>query len=70
MLYVPVSAPYNICLPPDGQYAAIHRIHPDKIGYEIFASGIRNIIRFDWDPEKGDLWFTDNGRDYLGDDSP
>lgn len=70
MLYVPVGVPCNICLPPDERYAAIHRMYPDGSGHEIFASGIRNSVGFDWDPKTGDLWFTDNGRDYLGDDLP
>ncbi|HEX3001555.1 MAG TPA: PQQ-dependent sugar dehydrogenase, partial [Methanoregula sp.] len=48
----------------------ILRIHPDGTGMQRFASGIRNTVGFDWDPHTGDLWFTDNGRDNLGDDLP
>lgn len=70
MLYVPVGAPCNICIPPDERYAAIHRLYPDGTNREIFASGIRNSVGFDWDPVTNDLWFTDNGRDNLGDDIP
>jgi glucose/arabinose dehydrogenase len=69
MLYVPVGAPCNICDPPP-PYASITRINPNGTGFEIYASGIRNTVGFDWDPRTGDLWFTDNGRDYLGDDQP
>ncbi|HET7766310.1 MAG TPA: PQQ-dependent sugar dehydrogenase [Burkholderiales bacterium] len=69
-LYVPVGAPCNICEPDPARYALISRIRPDGSGYEVFASGIRNSVGFDWDPRSKDLWFTDNGRDMLGDDLP
>ena len=68
-LYVPVGAPCNICEPGD-PYAAITRIKPDGSGFEIYARGIRNTVGFDWDPQTRILWFTDNGRDWLGDDRP
>ena len=69
-LYVPVGAPCNICEPDPSRYALISRIRTDGSGYEIFASGIRNSVGFDWDPRTKELWFTDNGRDWLGDDLP
>ena len=69
-LYVPVGAPCNICERKDSVYATITRINPDGTGLEIFAYGIRNTVGFDWHPETGELWFTDNGRDNLGDDVP
>jgi glucose/arabinose dehydrogenase len=69
-LYVPVGAPCNICDPDPKRYALISRIKPDGSGYEVFASGVRNSVGFDWDPRSKELWFTDNGRDYLGDDLP
>ncbi len=68
-LYVPVGAPCNICEPKD-PYASITRIKPDGSGREVFARGIRNTVGFDWDPQTKALWFTDNGRDNLGDDIP
>jgi glucose/arabinose dehydrogenase len=68
-LYVPVGAPCNICDPGD-PYAAILRMNADGSGREVFARGIRNSVGFDWSPVDGALWFTDNGRDMLGDDSP
>lgn len=68
-LYVPVGAPCNICAPGD-PYAVILRMNADGSGREIFARGVRNSVGFDWSPEDGVLWFTDNGRDWLGDDSP
>ena len=69
-LYVPVGAPCNICEPDPARYALISRIKPDGTGYEVFASGVRNSVGFDWDPRTRELWFTDNGRDMLGDDLP
>jgi len=69
-LYVPVGAPCNICEPDPDRYALIGRMNPDGSGYEIVARGIRNSVGFDWDPKSRELWFTDNGRDYLGDNQP
>ena len=69
MLYVPVGAPCNVCERPD-PYAAITRMQPDGTGLEIVARGVRNTVGFDWHPDTGELWFTDNGRDNLGDDVP
>lgn len=68
-LYVPVGAPCNVCLK-DPPYASILRMNADGSGLETFARGIRNTVGFDWHPVTGDLWFTDNGRDMLGDDTP
>ncbi len=68
-LYVPVGAPCNICDPPS-PFASITRMNPDGTGFEIYASGIRNTVGFDWDPLTGVLWFADDGRDYLGNDVP
>ena len=70
MLYVPVGAPCNVCESPDGRHAAILRLRPDGTGLEVFARGVRNTVGFDWHPGTGELWFTDNGRDLLGDDTP
>lgn len=71
MLYVPVGAPCNICRSEDPRYAALHRMRPDGTGLvDTFAEGIRNTVGFDWHPETGELWFTDNGRDRMGDDIP
>ncbi|MBC8647031.1 MAG: sorbosone dehydrogenase family protein [Thermoanaerobaculia bacterium] len=68
-LYVPVGAPCNIC-EPAAVYAAIHRMKPDGTGLESYARGVRNTVGFDWHPQTKELWFTDNGRDMLGDDVP
>jgi len=70
-LYIPVGAPCNICLSDNPQFASILRMdvsHPEQL--EGFASGIRNTVGFDWHPTTGELWFTDNGRDMMGDDLP
>jgi len=69
LLYVPVGAPCNIC-EPDDPYAAILRMKADGSSPEVFARGVRNSVGFDWHPATGELWFTDNGRDWLGDDQP
>jgi glucose/arabinose dehydrogenase len=69
-LYVPVGAPCNICNRPEEIYAAITRINPDGTGLEVVQRGIRNTVGFTWHPETKELWFTDNGRDWMGDDMP
>jgi glucose/arabinose dehydrogenase len=69
-LYVPVGAPCNVCERPDARYSSISRIRPDGSGAEVFAGGVRNTVGFDWHPVTRELWFTDNGRDMLGDDLP
>ncbi len=69
-LYVPVGAPCNVCDPEDKRYATIMRMQPDGSGLEVFARGVRNTVGFDWHPQANQLWFTDNGRDWMGDDLP
>ena len=69
-LYVPVGAPCNICEPKKPIYATITRMDPDGSNMEIYASGIRNTVGFTWHPQTKELWFTDNGRDMMGDDVP
>jgi glucose/arabinose dehydrogenase len=70
LLYVPVGAPCNICEPDPARYAAIFRIKPDGSSLERYAGGVRNTVGFDWSPDKQELWFTDNGRDWFGNDAP
>lgn len=67
-LYISIGAPCNVC--DEAGYAQIVRMNPDGSDRETFASGIRNSVGFTWHPESGELWFTDNGRDMLGDDIP
>ena len=69
-LYINVGAPCNVCAPDPERYAHIERMNPDGSGREIVARGVRNSVGFDWDPRTKELWFTDNGRDMLGDDAP
>ena len=69
-LYVPVGAPCNICESNDEIYASITRMNIDGSNREIYASGVRNTVGFTWHPETGEMWFTDNGRDMLGDNYP
>ncbi len=67
-LYIALGAPCNVC---DREgFANISRMNPDGTDQEIVAYGVRNSVGFTWHPETGDLWFTDNGRDMLGDDLP
>jgi glucose/arabinose dehydrogenase len=72
LLYIPVGAPGNIGLwsEEDPRYASIMRMRPDGTHLEVFAKGVRNSVGFDWHPSTHELWFTDNGRDMLGDDLP
>jgi len=69
-LYTAVGAPCNICLPKKAIYTALVRLKPDGSEFEILARGIRNSVGFDWQPGTKAMFFTDNGRDYLGDDEP
>ncbi len=69
-LYVPVGAPCNICEKEDTVYSTIMRMNPDGSQLEVYAHGVRNSVGFDWHPETQALWFTDNGRDRMGDNVP
>lgn len=69
-LYVPIGAPCNVCEPENPLFGTITRINKDGSGFEIFARGVRNSVGFDWHPVTHELWFTDNGRDMLGDNLP
>jgi glucose/arabinose dehydrogenase len=69
-LYVPVGAPCNVCEKSNPVYSTITRINADGSNMEVYASGVRNSVGFDWHPVTKELWFTENGRDNLGDDLP
>lgn len=69
-LYIPVGAPCNVCERDNEQYASIMRMNPDGSDLEVYAHGVRNSVGFAWHPETEDLWFTNNGRDMMGDDTP
>ena len=68
-LYVPFGAPCNIC-EPAAEYAQIRRYNADGSGMEVIARGVRNTQGFAWHPESKEMWFTDHGRDWMGDDGP
>ena len=68
-LYVPFGAPCNICVPGE-EYAQIRRYNADGSGMEVIARGVRNSVGFDWHPVTREMWFTDHGRDWMGDDGP
>jgi len=67
-LYIPVGAPCNVC--DEKGFAEIRRMNADGSGMEVYATGVRNSVGLAFHPENGHLWFTDNGRDMLGDDLP
>jgi glucose/arabinose dehydrogenase len=69
-LYIPVGAPCNICAPDPDRHALIARLDASSGKLEVVARGVRNSVGFDWHPQTRQLWFTDNGRDWLGDDLP
>ncbi len=69
LLYFAVGAPCNVCVP-TGAHGNIQRMKPEGGASEIVARGVRNSVGFDWNPQDAKLWFTDNGRDMLGDDLP
>ncbi len=68
-LYVPFGAPCNVCIPGQ-EYAQIRRYNADGSGMEVIARGVRNTVGFDWHPVTKEMWFTDHGRDWMGDDAP
>ncbi|HEY1270261.1 MAG TPA: sorbosone dehydrogenase family protein [Candidatus Binatia bacterium] len=69
-LYVSIGSSCNVCKEKDPRRAAIVRYNQDGTGEEIFATGLRNSVGIAWHPVTKELWGTDNGRDWLGDDSP
>ncbi|MFQ5896169.1 MAG: PQQ-dependent sugar dehydrogenase [Nitrospinota bacterium] len=69
-LYLSVGSSCNVCIERDPRRAAIVRYNADGTGEGVYARGIRNAVGFRWHPETGELWATNNGRDWLGDDFP
>ncbi|TQV85626.1 c-type cytochrome [Exilibacterium tricleocarpae] len=69
-LYIPVGADCNVCEPGNPLDATITRMNLDGTGLEVIAKGVRNSVGIDWHPQTGELWFSDNGRDLMGDDTP
>jgi glucose/arabinose dehydrogenase len=67
-LYVPIGMPCNVC---DREgYGLIGFLDLQTKAFAVHSKGIRNSVGFDWHPQSRELWFTDNGRDWLGDDVP
>lgn len=69
LLYISAGAPCNVCVSPP-MVSTILRMKPDGTNLEVFAEGVRNSVGFDWHPVTREMWFTDNGRDGMGDDVP
>jgi glucose/arabinose dehydrogenase len=69
-LYVPVGAPCNVCNKEDEKHSKIWRMNPDGSHFEEYARGVRNTVGFAFHPTTKALWFTDNGRDEMGDNTP
>jgi glucose/arabinose dehydrogenase len=70
-LYISIGVPCNVCLERgEPRFGTVMRFDVETGQGEIVAHGVRNSVGFDWHPETGDLWFTDNGRDWLGNDAP
>jgi glucose/arabinose dehydrogenase len=68
-LYFNIGAPCNICMPPE-THASIVRMNPDGTGFEYYARGVRNSVGHDFHPVTNELYFTNHGRDWLGEDVP
>lgn len=68
-LYIGIGAPLNVGEVTD-PYGSLCRFSADFQKLEVLQRGIRNTMGFDWSPQDQSLWFSDNGRDMLGDDIP
>ncbi len=68
-LYVPVGQPGNNVLN-DEDHGQIRRMNLDGTGAEVYVRGVRNTVGFDWNPENKQMYFTDNGRDWLSETAP
>jgi glucose/arabinose dehydrogenase len=69
-IYVPIGAPCNTCNKEDQPYSKLWRMNADGSNFEEYARGIRNTVGFAWHPQTRELWFTDNGPDMMGDNTP
>jgi hypothetical protein len=70
LLYTSVGSPCNVCVPDKAIFGTLVRLKPDGSDVQIIAKGIRSVVGFDWQPESHALYFTDNGRDHMGEDTP
>ncbi len=69
-LYTAVGAPCNVCRSEREIYATIVRMLPSGEGFEIYARGVRNSVGFDWHPLSGEMFFSEQGRDWMGENRP
>lgn len=69
-IYVPIGAPCNTCNKEEQVYAKIWRMNADGSNFEEYARGVRNTVGFAWHPVSKEMWFTDNGPDMMGENSP
>ncbi len=69
-LFVSIGSSCNVCVEEDERRATIMRYNPDGSSGEIYAEGIRNAVGITFRPGTDELWATNNGRDWLGDDQP
>ncbi|MGD2179464.1 MAG: PQQ-dependent sugar dehydrogenase, partial [Anaerolineae bacterium] len=69
-LFVSIGSSCNVCLEEDERRATIMRYQPDGREGEVYARGLRNAVGVTFRPGTGELWATNNGRDWLGDDQP
>ncbi len=70
LLYIPIGAPCNVCLKDDERFSSIHTLDLSTGLLTPYAHGVRNSVGLTWHPQTKELWFTDNGRDLLGDNKP
>lgn len=69
-LYVSIGSSCNVCHEKDTRRAAVYTVDRDGANWESFSTGLRNSVFFDWEPISRELWATEMGRDFLGDDLP
>lgn len=69
-LYVTVGSSCNVCIEQAPERAAMLRLRPDGSDKQLYATGLRNSVGFDWSPNDGEIYATDNGREWLGDNFP
>ncbi|MEK7560903.1 MAG: PQQ-dependent sugar dehydrogenase [Patescibacteria group bacterium] len=69
-LYVSIGSSCDVCHEQDPLRAAIYSLNKDGSDFHLFARGLRNSVFFTWHPVTGQMWATDMGRDYLGDNLP
>jgi glucose/arabinose dehydrogenase len=65
-----VGSSCNVCEETDDRRAAVSLIPPQGGSSRVFMRGLRNAVGLTIDPVTGDVWATNMGRDFLGDDSP